>query len=250
MNPENIIQELKKLIEKHEAKDPYTEPWTLGRELPGFRALRDGEEWSRQDFSKEMLDGGWRPCLKGENMQPGDESGECYEKPEGSGPKRWVSVKGLLQTSAHMRTKRPLPILSASQIAEGWKEHTGGENPAPGKRCQVILHSGTVTKVEPSQIWGWAKTGQPWGIAAYRIIEPRLVPLGPEDVPILSVLRHIRNPSYEYAITSKVAGELKSYVMGWTYSTLMGNMEINRSTPITGKWDASAWEPCHKEAAQ
>ena len=244
MNPENIIQELKKLIEKHEAKDPYTEPWTLGREIPGFRALRDGEEWSRQDFSKEMLDGGWRPCLKGENMQPGDESGECYEKPEGSGPKRWVSVKGLLQTSAHMRTKRPLPILSASQIAEGWKEHTGGENPAPGQGIDVMLRDGKVFDACVFCGCLWNHSYQDQDIIAYRIIEPRLIPLGPGDVRCGDELKRDDGEESVYLIQAiHPSGIMLAFRGHLSWETLRAHYLIRRR-------DSATFEPCSKEAAE
>ena len=86
------------------------------------------------------------------------------------------------------------------------------------------------------------------------------LPLGPEDVPPGTVLRG--------------AGEAKNYDGGWciitscsrtgiriwrecdsnpteiTWRTIKdAKSEINRSIPLTGKWDANAWEPCHKTLA-
>jgi hypothetical protein len=34
--------------------------------------------------------------------------------------------------------------------------------------------------------------------------------------------------------------------IGWR---CLDDREINRSIPLTGKWDANAWEPCHKTLA-
>jgi len=99
----------------------------------------------------------------------------------------------------------------------------------------------------------WVNIKEPMWYASdeYRVKpKPKLVPLGPEDVPLFSGLRYIDQPSNEYGVTAKVAGEIKSYVMTWDFAALMGRMEINRSIPLTGKWDANAWEPCHKEAAE
>jgi hypothetical protein len=48
-------------------------PWSLSRHLPGFRALRDGEEYHRQDWTEEMLPEGCRPLLKGEYLNDGDQ---------------------------------------------------------------------------------------------------------------------------------------------------------------------------------
>jgi len=96
------------------------EPWTLGRELPGFRALRDGEEWHfAGKWRREWLPSGCRPLLVGEDEQYGDEaifaSGEIVEVCPTTQPD---------DMDLPRRTKRPLPILKASQIADGWKEHT------------------------------------------------------------------------------------------------------------------------------
>lgn len=96
------------------------EPWTLGRELPGFRALRDGEEWHfAGKWRREWLPSGCRPLLVGEDEQYGDEaifaSGEIVEVCTTTQPD---------DMDLPRRTNRPLPILKASQIADGWKEHT------------------------------------------------------------------------------------------------------------------------------
>lgn len=85
-------------------------PWSISRHLPGFRPLRDGEEWHRQDWTEEMLPDGWRPLLKGETTQRSDVyfktdalpvdiviSQDCSAwESEGGGP-RWF------------RTRRSLP---------------------------------------------------------------------------------------------------------------------------------------------
>jgi len=165
----------------------------------------------------------------------------------------WVDIKQgnsfVDITPCYLRIKpeEPNSILTPKQVSEGWIEWHGEENPVPGKRVNMLFRDGMRIDAR-SESYHWDKyRNNP--IIAYRVIEPKLVPLGPEDVPILSVLRYIRTPIDEYAVTSKVAGELKSYVMGWTYGTLMGLMEINRSIPLTGKWDAAAWGPCSKEAS-
>jgi len=78
--------------------------------------------------------------------------------------------------------------------------------------------------------------------------EPEFIDLGPEDVTLFCALRFIDKPQNEYAITSIVEGQLKSYVMTFDSVGLKGRMEINRSIPLTGKWNPDAWEPCHKPA--
>lgn len=74
----------------------------------------------------------------------------------------------------------------------------------------------------------------------------REVELGPEDVTLFCALRFIDKPKNEYAVTAIVEGQLKSYVMTFDPALLEGRMEINRSLPLTGKWNPDAWEPCKK----
>lgn len=51
---------------------PKKEPWSLGRNLPGFRPLRDGEEWGTPDkWNQDNLKEGWRPLLKNEKAVKG-----------------------------------------------------------------------------------------------------------------------------------------------------------------------------------
>lgn len=89
--------------------------WTLTRHLPGFRALRDGEEWHRQDFTEDMLAGGWRPLLLGETTVR-----ELDEYCHPGGPLKWKKIYGLageqagvtwsgIDYNTYLRTRRPLP---------------------------------------------------------------------------------------------------------------------------------------------
>lgn len=91
---------------------PEEEPWTLGRSVNGF-TLGEGQEWHRQDFTKEMLPEGWRPLLLGEAMGREDESGHNYVIGH-EGPSEWKNFPGMLGTSCHMRTRRPLPPSEAA----------------------------------------------------------------------------------------------------------------------------------------
>lgn len=104
--------------------EPYV--WSLSRHLPGFRALRDGEEWHRTYFTEDMLPEGWRPLLKDEPLQKGD----SVRSPSF---KQWGPPAGMLgqkpmswpQSKEHYRTSRPLPEspkmvpLEASDVPPG-----------------------------------------------------------------------------------------------------------------------------------
>ena len=88
-------------------------------------------------------------------------------------------------------------------------------------------------------------------IIGWRYAEPatKTVDLGPEDVPPFSVIRrkdekrswHWRLLSYVHGTHAICAGR------GYTWSELACDYEINRSTPLTGRWNPDAWEPCHKQ---
>lgn len=84
--------------------------WTLSNHIPGFRPLRDGEEWHQDSWTREMLPDGWRPLLLGEAVLKGKQGDEYYL---GDDVWSWqqnygVDIAG--QVKDHRwRTKRPLP---------------------------------------------------------------------------------------------------------------------------------------------
>ena len=89
--------------------DEYHKPeWTLGRSVNGF-TLSDGEEWHRQDWTKDMLPDGWRPLLLGEQDAKEDEY--CRDR------SNYFEILGDLAGSIMLgerqfnrrRTRRPLP---------------------------------------------------------------------------------------------------------------------------------------------
>ncbi len=87
--------------------------WTLSRNLPGFRALVDGEEWHRKDFTEEMLAGGWRPLLLGESANKEDE----FIRDSWSGWDNCVPSQTGGTDFWRRRTRRPLPAL---RVKRAW----------------------------------------------------------------------------------------------------------------------------------
>ena len=89
----------------------------------------------------------------------------------------------------------------------------------------------------------------------YRLTpEPEYVPLGPEDVPPFSVIRR-KEQTDEYGKPQYWHWRLISYVTGigpacadrgYNWQELSTGYEINRSLPLTGKWNPDAWELCKK----
>ena len=80
-----------------------------------------------------------------------------------------------------------------------------------------------------------------------------LIPLGPEDVPPGSAVRWDSDASAGGWTTVEGVNSAGIYITfgtipeHWPFSKLH-HIKINRSLPLTGKWDANAWEPCSKSA--
>jgi hypothetical protein len=154
--------------------------------------------------------------------------------------------------------------LSAEQVGVGRRLTRKGEKPTPGAQVWVGLvdSSGEWQKREDDAEPYYAGStyrlplSVPWPEAKPQTTKQ--APLGPEDVPPGTVLRG--------------AGSAQNYDGGWCIITSCSrtgiriwrecdsnqaeitwqiikdiNSEINRSIPLTGKWDAHAWEPCSKE---
>lgn len=85
------------------------EPWSLTRHIPGFRPLRDDESWHRTDWTEEMLEGGWRPLLKGEEPQSGCEYKSGYNPADTFTPDSGGASGGAETYPGWFRTRRPLP---------------------------------------------------------------------------------------------------------------------------------------------
>lgn len=76
-------------------------------------------------------------------------------------------------------------------------------------------------------------------------------PLGPEDVPPGSVLS-LKPP--RWFVISGVCDD-GVYILDdeplveslWKWNYLAEKAQINRSVPLTGKWNPDAWEACSKQ---
>ena len=148
--------------------EDYRKPeWTLGRSVNGF-TLAEGHEWHRTDFTKDMLPEGWRPLIKGERAKAGDEYYQSYAD--------WTSQEFESVNSAevyviHQRTRRPLPVLTPAQIADGWVEWHGGDCPVwGGSAPSVILRDGLTVKTAHAYAegWTWRHCNNDGDIIAYR----------------------------------------------------------------------------------
>ncbi len=237
--------------------------WTLGRSVNGF-TLQPGQEWHRQDWTEDMLPDGWRPLLKGEMCKAGDSYYVRESHTWRSQTSDYKNVGAHSQWSLH-RTRRPLPIA----IPAGFTLWSGGECPVPeGARMEYILRDNNKISCDATaRELRWYHTGGSGDIIAYRIKPaPVMVPLGPEDVPPGSVFRQCGSDNF----CADLPGEWVSVVnvdvkFGVIISAISANehpflvivpwdkltsCEINRSLPLTERWDMNAWEKCEKPEVQ
>ena len=142
-----------------------------------------------------------------------------------------------------------------------WIEWHGGPCPLKDEEVEEwerqYRNGTTGNGVKPSA-FDWLNRGWNNDIIAYRVLKWRekkpKVPLGPEDVPPSSVLRHKKWTSGEWMM---VSGNGLRTVVAWIngnmvcegYERLLEEYEINRSLS-TGKWNPETWEPCSKPATK
>ncbi len=85
-------------------------------------------------------------------------------------------------------------------------------------------------------------------------VEPVLVALSAGDVPPGSVFRTNEHPEYWFSplrVTPcgcNFMNDVHGSQVFRRWNCLQRNHQINRSIPLTGKWDANAWEACSKPA--
>jgi hypothetical protein len=199
----------------------------------------DGMKWHRDDWTEEMLPEGWRPLLRGEPRVLGDEF--LFDKYERSS--EWIDCSGPPVTLnspdvnwCHHRTKRPLP--QPDPYAELKAAH------AAGKVIQHNRGNGSYPN--------WCDVPDPEfsdRVSTYRIKpEQQKVPFQPSDVLPFCVFRF---KGFNDLLTPFCVKDERVYFFSdtshcWGYEWLMRNAEINRSIPLTGKWNPEAWEFCYK----
>jgi hypothetical protein len=222
-------------------------PFQLPPRPPGMR-------WHREDgWKAEDLPQGYRPHALGEIDQKGDQRKKGNQWSDcacaTSVPSRKVDY--------HRRTTRPLVF---THEGKEWTYHRPGDPmPCDGEAFVYCLcdNEDELTNTR-AKVWTWGEknTGD---IIGWRYAETtKQVELGPEDVPPFSVLRikgipdpwkwtpvEAVDPCFGIRVISQEVDTSHEWI-GWR---CLDDREINRSIPLTGKWDANAWEPCHKTLA-
>lgn len=212
-----------------------------------------GMQWHRTDGWEEGdLPQGWRPFHFGESSANPDYSNVTDQVRDLSSWRTLTGGEIATATCCLLRTRRPLTFTHAGKQ---WTWHRVGEPmPCDGEaRIEIISLLGKTTsddgtlplypRAARSNIWeqtlGWRYAD-----------ETKTVPLGPEDVPPCSVFS-VKGKSSSSWHQMKICPQWDSVFFGSdisvSYEELMRDWFINRSIPLTGKWNPDAWEPCHKE---
>lgn len=244
------VQDLRIAESEHKPEEPV---FQLPPPPPGMR-------WHREDGWKEGdLPSGYRPLVLLEVPHKGDE----HEVRSG----RWFaqSTVGLKllpdATQTRQRTTRPLTFEHAGKT---WTWHKPGDPmPCDGDALIHCIMGGDVasklgTTLIKASCVRWTAVNPESDILGWRYAdEKKTVPLGPEDVPPGSVFRYkgenMSRPGYCVAGSVDLDGcefasrqrHFGTTLVGW--GALAEEWQINRSIPLTGKWNPDAWEPCSKE---
>lgn len=237
-------------------KDP-VECYRIKPEEPTFQLPPPppGMQWHREDGWKEGdLPQGIRPLVINEESQPGDEHWTL-----GRGPWKTLKAGGIIYDEGHTRcrTRRPLTFTHAGKQWT-WRR-PGDPMPCDGERYVALLQQLDLATFSELGSNG-TSLGREWHwgddlIIGWRYADKKkTVPLGPEDVPPGSAFR-IKSSNtgpHGYCIPVSVdfdgcdfpsRGGIGALV---DWEALAEEWQINRSIPLTGKWNPDAWEPCHK----
>jgi len=150
--------------------------------------------------------------------------------------------------------------LTAEQVGAGWRLLVVGEKQPKGYEYWTTkkwlsgnaigetvdeCNKDTTCRVPLSTPWPEASKPDPYAEPSTKTVE-----LGPEDVPPGSVFSF---PDWQqptsYVATLQVHDThvlLHTTIPQWYSFKQLCEFKINRSIPLTGKWNPDAWEPCHK----
>ena len=218
---------------------PDAPPFKLPPPPPGMR-------WHREDGWKEGdLPPGTRPLMLEEHS-----TNAAQQRYTGG----WVRLSDSViadPLEEHIRTTRPLVFEHAGK---SWTYHRPGD-PMPcdgGEGIETLLQDGLIGTCLAKPAMRWMHGDNP--IIGWRYAEPetKTVELGPEDCPPGSVFTKFSDGSYYSPSLVSVAldgiyfHDTKAFRKHYAELKKEG-WQINRSIPLTGKWNADAWELCSKQ---
>lgn len=244
MNITDITKQIRAFADQLEEQNkPAAPPFQLPPPPPGH-------PWHRTDgWKAEDLPPGTRPLANGETAQAQDQI-----KVDNQWHNNAYNV-GMPMSDQHLRTRTTRPLVFTHE-GKQWTCHRPGD-PMPcdgGRKVEVLtLEYGSGAAI--GERWNW-ESGQGVGtIIGWRYVEPatKEVELGPEDVPPGSVIK--TSPGIQ-ALILRLNKE-SVYILGRSgisyeveFTELKDSWQINRSIPLTGRWNPDSWSPCHKTVPQ
>jgi len=250
MNIHDITKQLRAFADELDAVKATEQPapFTLPPAPPGI-------EWHRKTgWKAEDLPQGTRPLVEGEHVCKGD---WCWNQScKWRESDNWKGSPDVLAKRHLYRTTRPLLF---QHEGHEWTWHRAGDPmPCDGERMVLgmTFHSGAQRTPTAGKNYLWEVNDRNpligWRYADTEKPDPKQ-PLGPEDVPPGSVFRF---KGSDDATAWQTPLELQHYgvcfhngsgsVMWKKWGYPMLNYEINRSIPLTGKWNPEAWEACER----
>jgi hypothetical protein len=204
-----------------------------------------GMRWHRENGWKEGdLPQGYRPLVEGEELSPGDEGDY------GDGFMRFSGGNFVMYPQYIYRTSRPLIF---THEGKEWTWHRPGD-PMPcdgGCVIRIIGIDGKAVAREGYQLSKRSARVNKWSeTIGWRYAETtKQVELGPEDVPPCSAVKGRSDSVNEHAIVCGVGNHgiilSDGRVVNFNHMKSHG-WKINRSIPLTGRWNPDAWDPCSK----
>lgn len=231
---------------------PLSVPWPEApKPEPAFQLPPPppGIQWHKKDGWEEGdLPQGWRPLVVGEEEHDEDEFGSRINNAWMPTPDSGKVVGAYYK----VRTRRPLTFNHADKT---WTYHRPGDPMPCDGNAQIEVFRRTLSEsadftydVRQASVSNWDKdtTVIGWRYAD----EKKTVPLGPGDVPPGSVFRRMSWDAEWVSISQLTLGFV--VFLGneehRTFTELEEEWQINRSIPLTGKWNPDAWEPCSKSS--
>lgn len=236
----------------HPAKDLRIKPEEPAFQLP---PCAPGMRWHREDgWTADDLPQGYRPLAIGEGYIAGDQ----YRIPRNPEWRTETFTGRKIITKKETAWFRTTRLLTFEHAGKTWTWHRPGDpTPCDGERMVHILTRDNDFSKEPckAEDYEWSQiegSGRFAEIIGWRYAEPqtKTVPLGPEDVPPGSVFgKHDRISFTWHQVIGVYKSTIKLSINAGTYAyeQLVEDWQINRSIPLTGKWNPDAWEPCHKK---
>ena len=188
-----------------------------------------------------------------------------FDTTDNERPDLWIwkgyEIRITLATPPDGRPLHNPDNLTAEQVGAGYRLPLVNENPHPLAEVYTKPSWKRRDEADREKPYGYwhprdayrVPLSGPWPEAPKPEPTTKTVPLGPEDVLPGSVLQKHGDGTYYTPLCVSTPDDgvylHDTQPFKESYKALSEDWQINRSIPLTGKWDPTAWEPCHKTLA-